>query len=103
MLSGKLKKLAPMEPTLVVLSRLSDAHVLEARSPALGENVDRGDGNPVRGDGKCCTISSKSNRNESLVSAEEPGFVEWGGIKFISLDNVGVSAAILKLLSKPPT
>lgn len=57
------------------------------------------DKSPARGDGKCCTISSKSNLNESLVSVD-PGFALWGGIKFISFDRVGVSAVMLKLPSK---
>jgi hypothetical protein len=57
------------------------------------------DRSPARGEGKCCTISSKSNRNESLVSVE-PGLALWGGIKFMSFERVGVSAVMLKFPSK---
>jgi len=80
--SGKLKN----EPILVVLSMLRLPQVDDDKSPA-------------RGDGKCCTISSKSNLNESLVSVD-PGLALCGGIKFINFDNVGVSAVILKFPSK---
>jgi hypothetical protein len=79
--SGKLKK----EPILVVLSILRLPQVADDKSPA-------------RGEGKCCTISSKSNLKESLVSVD-PGFA-LGGTKFISLESVGVSAVMLKLPSK---
>jgi hypothetical protein len=53
--SGKLKN----EPMLVVLSMFRLPHVDDDKSPA-------------RGEGKCCTISSKSNLNESLVRVD-PG------------------------------